>query len=392
MRQPAVLGGPPAFPDGLPFARPYTPPLERVTARVAPSYERGMLTNGPLVAELEERMAERLGVARVVAVASCTSGLMLVLRHLAPAGASVLLPSFTFSASAHAPAWCGLVPVFGECRPDTFQVDVADIEARLGGAARPGAIVATHVFGAPCPVEALEALARSAGLPLVFDAAHALGALRGERRVGGFGDAEVFSLSPTKLVMGGEGGIVATNRDDVADAVVLGRDYGNPGDYDCRFPGLNARMSEFHAAVALESLDLLDDHLERRQALARRYRELLATVDGIAVQEVDEGDMSTYKDFTIRVDDGFGLGRDDVVVALAAEGIDTRRYFHPPVHAQQAYAHLPRAVLPVTDDVSGRVISLPMFARLTPDDVTTVAETLASLGHQAEQVTSRLSA
>ncbi len=387
-----MLGGAKAFPGGLPFARPYTPPLERVTARLAPSYERGVLTNGPLVRELEECMAERLGVARTVAVASCTSGLMLVLRHLAPPGTSVLLPSFTFSASAHAPVWCGMTPVFTECRADTFQVDVDDLGTRLAGAGDPGAVVATHVFGAPCDVDPLQLLSRSTGVPLVFDAAHALGASRQGRLVGAFGDAEVFSLSPTKLVVGGEGGIVATNRQDVAEAVVLGRDYGNPGDYDCRFPGLNARMSELHAALALESLDLLDDHLERRQALARRYCELLAGVDGISVQVVGPGDVSTYKDFTIRVDDDFGVSRADVVAALAAEGIDTRCYFDPPVHVQQAYARLPGAILPVTDDLAGRVISLPMFARLAPDDATTVVEALASLGQQAEQVSARLSA
>jgi dTDP-4-amino-4,6-dideoxygalactose transaminase len=380
-----VLGGSPAFPDGLPFARPYTPPLERVTARLVPSYERGMLTNGALVRELEERMAERLGVARAVAVASGTSGLMLALRHLVPSGRSAVLPSFTFSASAHAPAWCGLVPVFTECHADSFQVDVADVRARLTGGGA-GAVIATHVFGAPCDVEGLEALSRSAGLPLVFDAAHALGATRQGRPVGGFGDVEVFSLSPTKLVVGGEGGVVATNREDVAEAVRLGRDYGNPGDYDCRFPGLNARMSEFHAAVALESLELLDDHLQRRQTLARCYRKLLADVRGIAVQVVSDGDVSTYKDFTIRVDDDFGLGRDALVAALGAEGIDTRCYFDPPVHAQQAYASLPRADLPVTNDLSGRVISLPIFARLAVADVEAVVEVLASLGHQAEQV------
>ena len=388
MRQPAVLGGRPAFPEGLPFARPFTPPLERVTARLVPSYARGVLTNGPLVGELEARMADRLGVAHAVAVSSCTSGLMLVLRHLARPDSSAVLPSFTFSASAHAPAWCGLTPVFAECRPDTFQVDVSDLHARLatGGV---GAVIATHVFGAPCDVEGLESVTQAAGLPLVFDAAHALGARHGSRAVGGHGDAEVFSLSPTKLVVGGEGGVVATDREDVAEAVRLGRDYGNPGNYDCRFPGLNARMSEFHAAMALESLGLLDDHLERRQTLARCYRDLLSGVTGISVQVVDDGDTSTYKDFTIRVDDDFGVGRDALRAALAAEGIDTRCYFDPPVHAQQAYASLPRAVLPATDDLAGRVLSLPMFARLAVAEVEAVVEVLASLGHQAEQVATR---
>ena len=387
MRHPAALGGPPAFPDGLPFARPFTPSLAAVTGRLGPSYDRGILTNGPLVRELEERTAERLGVAHVVAVASCTSGLMLVLRHLVASGGSVALPSFTFSASAHAPAWCGLLPSFVECQADTFQVDVSDLEARLDGT---DAIVATHVFGAPAPVEQLEKLAESAGIPLVFDAAHALGSRRQGRPVGASGHAEVFSLSPTKLVVGGEGGLVATNRDDVAEAVVLGRDYGNPGDYDCRFPGVNARMSELHAATALESLSMLDDHLVRRHALADRYRAGLESVDGIAVQVVDDGDSSTYKDFTIRVDDDFGISRDVLATALAAEGIDTRRYFFPPVHAQQAYAHLPPAKLPVTDEVAGRVLSLPMFGRLPLDAVDAVVEALAAVHHYADQVGARV--
>ena len=386
MRQPAVLGGRPAFPDGLPFARPYTPPLEAVMARVRPSYDAGALTNGRLTRELEEKVAERLGVAHVVAVGSCTSGLMLALRHLQGSGA-VALPSFTFSASAHAPHWCGLEPVFVECRPDTFQVDVADLRWRADGV---GCIVATHVFGAPCPAEQLEALAADAGAALVFDAAHALGATRQGRQVGGFGDVEVFSLSPTKLVVGGEGGLVATDRDDVAEAVVLGRDYGNPGDYDCRFPGINARMSELHAATALESFTMLDDHLQRRQEAADHYRVGLKGVDGISVQVVDDGDTSTFKDFTISVGDDFGISRDALGAALGAEGIDTRRYFFPPVHAQHAYAHLPPAELPVTDDVAGRVISLPMFARLALTDIDLVVEALASVGHHAEQIGARM--
>ncbi|MDP9420561.1 MAG: DegT/DnrJ/EryC1/StrS family aminotransferase [Actinomycetota bacterium] len=385
MRQPAALGGSPAFTDGLPFARPYTPPLDAVAARLAPSYDRGILTNGPLVRELEDCLGERLGVAHVVAVASCTSGLMLSLRHLQRAG-KVVLPSFTFSATAHAAHWCGVEPVFAECRPETFQVDVADLGGRLDGA---GAILATHVFGAPCPAEQLEALAAEAGTALVFDAAHALGATRQGRAVGGFGDAEVFSLSPTKLVAGGEGGIVATNRGDLAEAVVLGRDYGNPGDYDCRFPGINARMSELHAAMALESLAMLDEHLERRRVAAERYRSGLEAVEGISVQTVDAGDTSTYKDFTVSVDDDFGISRDATRQALAAEGIDTRCYFDPPVHAQQAYAHLPAAELPVTEDAARRVLTLPMFARLPLEAIDAVVGALASIGHHAEQLAAR---
>ena len=389
MKAPAILGGPPAFPDGLPFARPFTAPLEAVTARLRPSYESGQLTNGRLVRLLEEQVAERLGVPHVVAVSSCTAGLMLTIQALCPEG-PVLLPSFTFSASGHAVVWNGNPPAFAECDPRTLQLDLADAGARLDDVS---GILATHVFGAPCRPSEVEELARSRDLPLVFDAAHALGATHGDRPVGGFGDAEVFSLTPTKTVVAGEGGLVATGRDDLAERLRVGRDYGNPGDYDTRFVGLNARMSEFHAAMALESLALLDEQLGLRAALAVRYCEGLAAVPGVAVQHVADGDTSTYKDFSIILDPrAFGLSRDPLVAALAADGVDTRNYFDPPVHRQQAYAGGPPVDLPVTDDVASRVTSLPMFARLGLGDVDRVVECLAAIQARAGEVADTVTA
>ena len=247
-------------------------------------------------------------------------------------------------------------------------------------------VLATHVFGAPAPVERLESLARAAGIPLVFDAAHAFGATRQERKVGGFGDAEVFSMTPTKLLVAGEGGLVATGNADLAATVRLARDYGNPGDYDTRFPGLNARLSEMHAATALESLRLLPEHLERRRAVAAAYSKGLDAVDGIVTQLVDAGDESTYKDFTVRVLPEFGVARDGVVRALEADGIDTRCYFSPPVHRQQAYASLGAPALPVTEALAAEVVSLPIFGDLAPGDVDRVVEVLAALHEHAEEV------
>jgi dTDP-4-amino-4,6-dideoxygalactose transaminase len=383
MKRPAILDGLPAFVDPLPFARPFTPPLDKVMARLAPSYERGELTNGRLVRALEQQAADRLGVPHVVAVSSCTAGLMLTIQALAPEG-PVLLPSFTFSASGHAVVWNRHRPLFAECDPHTFQLDLDDASSRLAGA---GAILATHVFGAPCRPAAVEAMGLAHGLPVVFDAAHAFGARHRDRPVGGFGDAEVFSLSPTKPVVAGEGGLVATRSADLARLLRVGRDYGNPGDYDTRFVGLNARMSEFHAAMALESLHLLDEQLARRRAAAARYCSGLAGVAGIETQEIDPRDTSTYKDFSIIVDpDTFGLSRDLLVRGLTAEGIDTRNYFDPPVHRQQAYAGVASGELPVTDDVCRRVTSLPMFGALSVDAVDRVVECVLALHQHAEEV------
>jgi dTDP-4-amino-4,6-dideoxygalactose transaminase len=381
---PAVLGGDPAFPDGLPFFRPPRPPLAAVTERLAPGYEQGMLTNGRLVRQLEDEAAAYLDVPHVVAVASCTAGLMLTMQALTKAGTHVAMPSFTFSATAHAAAWAGAIPRFVECEDDTCQLDLVDAASRLDGASL---LVATHLFGAPCNPEGVEDLGRRHGVPVMFDSAHAFGSTRRGRKVGGFGAAEVFSLSPTKPLIAGEGGLVATRDDDLAARLRLGRDYGNPGDYNTRFVGLNARMSELHAAVALASLAELEDHLAVRRDLADLYRKALADVPGVRVQAVDPEDASTYKDLTVLVDrDTFGLSRDGLVAALRAEGVDTRCYFSPPVHSQDAYAPVATDELPVTDRVAASVVSLPLWRDMPDGAVEQVVAAVARIGANGEAV------
>jgi dTDP-4-amino-4,6-dideoxygalactose transaminase len=370
----ALLGGAPAFPDGIPFVRPPAPDLARVAEILGPSWERGALTNGPLVAELERRAAEILQVPYVVAVSSCTTGLMLALRAL-EIDKPVVMPSFTFSASAHAVAWNGATPRFAECDPSSFQLSTADAAARLDGA---GAVLATHMFGAPCSPKEVEDLARVAGVPVVFDAAHAFGAAHAGVPVGSFGDAEVFSLTPTKPLVAGEGGLVATTREDVAYRVRIGRDYANPGDYDTQFVGLNGRMSEMHAATALASLAQYDANQARRFQLVDRYCAGLGAIDGIRVQTLTATDRSSWKDFTIAVDhERFGIGRDMLRRVLGAEGVDTRTYFDPPVHRQRSYRRV-AADLPVTDDVSSRVLSLPVYPALGGQDVDRIVALIAA--------------
>jgi dTDP-4-amino-4,6-dideoxygalactose transaminase len=381
----ARLGGTPRFAEGLPFARPARPRLERVMRRVAPSYEAGMPTNGPLVAELEERIADRLGVAHIVGVSSCTSGLILTLQAVTNARVGpVVLPSFTFAASGHAVLWNHRAPRFVECDAATFQIDLEHTTDHLAGAA---ALMATHVFGAPCEPAAVEQRARAAGVPVVFDAAHALGALTNGCPVGGHGDAEVFSLTPTKSLVAGEGGLVATNDTGLAETLRIGRDYGNPGDYDTRFAGLNARMSEMHAAVALESLEIFDETLERRRDLAATYMKYLDAIPGLSFQAVSPGDTSNFKDITITIDASrFGLTRDQLVGVLAAEGIDTRTYFDPPVHRQQAYRDMEMAHLPITDAVAGSVVSLPIYPNLDEHAVELVADAVFAAHVHAEEI------
>jgi dTDP-4-amino-4,6-dideoxygalactose transaminase len=375
-RKPAVLGGPPAFPGGLPFVRVSVPPLDRVTERLRPSYEAGRLTDGPLVRTLEEEAAEHLGAQHVVAVSSGTAGLMLAIRVIAPLGRAVLLPSFTFSASAHAVAWNGLVPRFADSDGRTFHLDHNDAEFRLGDA---GVIMPTHLFGAPCAAERFEALARRTGTALIFDAAHGFGATRQGRTVGSFGDAEVFSLSPTKLLTSGEGGLVATPHDDVARSLRSGRDYGNSSNDEFQFVGLNARMSELHAAVALEALADIDAKLARRRELGRRYSRHIDEIPGLRSQAIDDGDEVTYKAYSIVVEPEYGVERDVLIDALQAEGIETRRYFWPAVHEQRPYASSGTAELPVSSDLASRVVTLPIWPAMSDADVDTIADVLTTI-------------
>jgi dTDP-4-amino-4,6-dideoxygalactose transaminase len=376
MRRPAILGGAPAFPEGLPFARVSVPSLDRVTERLRPSYEAGRLTDGPLVRELEEATAERLGARHVVAVSSGTAGLMLALRVVAPPGRPVMLPSFTFSASAHAVAWNGLVPRFADSDALTFHLDPHDAELRLGDA---GVIMPTHLFGAPCAAEQFEVLARRTGRALVFDAAHGFGAIRQGRAVGSFGDAEVFSLSPTKLLTSGEGGLVATPNDDVARALRSGRDYGNSADNDEAFIGLNARMSELHAALALEALSELDMRVARRREIGHRYDQHVDEIPGLRSQAVDDGDEVTRKAYSIVVEPEYEVERDVLVEALQAEGIETRRYFSPAVHEQKQYKAAATADLPVSTDLSRCIVTLPIWPGMSDADVDLIADVLSAI-------------
>jgi dTDP-4-amino-4,6-dideoxygalactose transaminase len=377
--RPAAEGGQPMFPEGLPLAKPDVADPGAVARATAEILASGVLTNGPYVRRLEETAARYLGVRHCVAVASCTTGLMLALRVSGLSG-DVVLPSFTFSATAHAVAWNGLRPAFTDIRPDTLLLD--PVAAARATGMRTSAILATHTYGTPCDVEALRNVARRNGIRLFFDAAHAFGSRRGSAMVGGFGDAEVFSLSPTKVLIAGEGGIIATNDDTLAERCHYGRDYGNPGDYDTRFIGLNARMSELHAATALASFSNLEERIGRRNQLAERYRKALGNLPGIGFPVVDEGDRSTYKDFTILVDaEEFGMGAAELAQALAAEGVQTRRYYSPPVHRQRAYRTVgpSNGALPVTDAAAARVLTLPLWTGMDDEQVDRVSIAVARL-------------
>ncbi len=384
-RMPAALGGTPAFEESVSLIRPNLPPWEGVRARFERIYRSRMLTNAATVEELEIETASLLGVKNAVALSSCTSGLILTMKSLGITG-EVIVPSFTFSATGHAIYWAGAKPVFADCSRRDWNISIQSITEAMSDDTQ--AILAVHIFGNPAPVHALREFAEERGIHLLFDAAHAFGASVAGIPVGGFGTAEIFSLSPTKLLTGGEGGLLTTGDEALAREIRHLRNYGNRGDYNCFAAGLNARMPEFNAALILEGLPLVGAEIDERGRLARIYREELSGTPGIAFQEIPGQNRHSWKDFTVVIEPGeFGIDRDRLCTLLAAENIQTRKYFYPPLHMQDAYAGLPQrsANLAVTDWLTRRVLTLPLYSHLGEEGVRRIAGAIRRIHeHSAE--------
>lgn len=379
---PAYRGGQPAFAERFRFIQPSLPELQAVLAEYEPVYRSGLITNANIVSRLEAAVAERLGVKHCVAVSSCTSGLMLVLRGLGLSG-EVIVPSFTFFATGHVTRWNNLVPVFADCDPDTWTLDPADVERRI--TPNTTAILGVHLYGNPCNVEALQEIARRRRLKLVFDSAHAFGSRYRGIPVGSFGDAEVFSMSPTKVLVAGEGGLVTTNDATLASAIRYMRNYGDLGAYNPAWIGMNARMAEFNAALALVGLGMVEQKIARRNYIAQTYTDLLSSLQGVGFQQVHPADTHTFKDYSVHITAGsFGMARDQLAEALLAENIETKKYFYPPLHKQDLYRgfHSPGDPdLSHTDYVADGILSLPIYESLPDETVARVAEAIRRIAN-----------
>ncbi len=385
--KPAILGGAVLFERGLNLATPDLPPVESFFEGLCSIIDTGVLTKGKFLREFERAVAALAGTKEAVGVSSCTSGLLLVHKCLKIEG-EVILPSFTFMASALGIVWNNASPVFVDIDPQTWNVDPAKVEESL--TERTGAIIATHVFGNPANVDELWRIAQKAGVPLVFDAAHGFGSRHNGVPVGGSGSCEVFSCSPTKLVICGEGGVVTTNNEELACELRCAREYGNVGNYDLVLPGLNARLPEFNALLGLKGLERLEGVVQRRNYLVGRLKQLLGDLPGVQFQKVLDGERSSYKDLTCRIDAvEFGLSRDEVVQALAAEGIDTRNYYDPPCHKQtywRTQGRIGPSGLVNTEQLSKSALTLPLSSRLLDADIDNLAEALWRLHKHCSSV------
>jgi dTDP-4-amino-4,6-dideoxygalactose transaminase len=364
----------------MPIIRPTLPPWAEVEADLRAVWESGLLTTASQVAALEREVADRVGVPHVVALGNCTAGLVLMWIAAGIEGpGEVIVPSFTFAATAHGIAWNGLTPVFVECHEETFNVDVAAVRAAI--TERTKAILAVHVFGLPADVDELEALSEEHGIPLLFDAAQALGASYRGRAAGSFGLCEVFSMSPTKVITAGEGGLLTTHDGELAARMRFLRDYGKgPDGQDMHWIGLNGRMSEFHAAVGRAALRHADAYIARRLALIAAYRERLAGLPGIGFQEMGADRAASGNYMVLRIDaQRCPISRDALYARLAELGIQAKKYFWPPVHQHTAYARrFPPGSLPRTERASGGGLALPLYGHMTDAQMERVVDAVRS--------------
>lgn len=348
------------------------------------------LSLGPKLREFETAMAAYVGSPHAVGVSSGTAGLHLALLALGVgAGDEVIVPSFTFIAVANAVRCVGATPVFTDIDAATLNLDPVRVEEAI--TARTRAAIVVHTFGRPADLTSLLRIAERHKLLLIEDACEAIGAEIGGQRVGSFGDAGVFAFYPNKQITTGEGGMVVTRDAQVARHIVALRNHGryeslpaaeNPEASDPWFEhaelGFNYRLSEMQCALGLAQLGRIEEMLARREAIARRYCELLGGDSNLILPAIDvPGQRSSWFVFVVALAERFSAtDRDRVRGELAAQGIATGRYFAP-IHLQPAYAGWGEgARLAVTESVAARALALPFFNRITDGELERVCDAL----------------
>lgn len=380
----ALFGGDPTFSNPRHVNRPSAPPPGAFEQRVDAILKTRWFSNqGPMAEKLEAELAEFLGVGHCVATANGTVAMELVAQALG-LGGEVIMPSYTFIATAHAFAWHGMTPVFCDVDPVTQNIDPAQVEALI--TPRTEALVGVHLWGRPCDIDGLRRVADKHQLALLFDAAHAFASSYQGQRVGGFGDAEVFSFHATKAFHCGEGGAVTTNDGELAKKVSLLRNFGFIGYDQTAAIGVNGKMSELSAALGLSNLEGLETSLAQSRRVRNQYRSILSSAASMRLPPLPESDNHHY--MVANIDRcGGGLSRDQLVEILHAENIMARRYFYPGCHRLEPYASDGRRWdLPVTEDLGQTSLVLPSGSAISEQDVTAIAELLHELSEAGPEI------
>ena len=388
----AYFGGDAAFTEPLHVGRPNIGNRHDFEERLADILDRHWLTNGGrYVSDFEKRIAEIVGVEHCVAMCNATVGLEIAIRALDLTG-EVIVPSFTFIATAHALKWQGITPVFCDIDRNTYNIDPAAVEKLI--TKKTTGILPVHVFGRPCNVEALEEIAARRGLKLLFDSAHAFACSHGDGMIGGFGDAEVFSFHATKFINSMEGGAVVTNDAELAAKMRLMKNFGFSNYDQTDYIGTNGKMNEVSAAFGLTNLESVQDFIDINYRNYQQYAAELANIDGLSLITYDTENKCNYQYIVLEIDEEkTRVNRDQLVELLHKENVLARRYFYPGCHRMEPYrSDDPDAVLPVTDEVAERVVALPTGTAVDSEQIAAICEVVRFIVSNGAEVKERFSA
>jgi dTDP-4-amino-4,6-dideoxygalactose transaminase len=389
----AIFGGAPAFAETLHVGRPNIGDRERLFARFNDLLDRKWLTNnGPYVQEFEKQIAAITGVKHCVAVCNATAGLE-VLAHSLGMHGEVIVPSFTFIATAHALRWLGIKPVFCDIDPCTHNLDPNRVEALITPLTT--GILAVHTWGRGCDDAALRRIADRHNLRLLYDAAHAFACSYRGQMIGNLGDGEVFSFHATKFVNSFEGGAITTNDDALAGRLRAVINFGYDPDDEINHLGINAKMSEASAAMGITGLESLDEVVARNSLNYKAYRRELGMLDGFKVLAYDETEKNNFQYIVVEVDaDIAGIDRNTLVKVLHAENVLARKYFYPGCHMAEPYrTEQPEAArsLPCTNELVERVMTLPNGMAVTPADIQAIAGLIRFAAENGERIRKQVS-
>ncbi len=335
--------------------------------------------NGELVQRLEATLAEYLGVRHCILVCNATVGLQIACHALDLSG-EVILPAFTFVATAHALQWERIKPVFADVDPITHTICPSSIESKITD--QTSAIVGVHLWGTPCDTEAIDQIASRYNLATMYDAAHAFGSKHNGKMVGNFGCCEVFSFHATKFFNTFEGGAITTNDDELASKIRLMKNFGFSGMDNVVHLGTNGKMPEVCAAMGLASFAALDDILAVNRTNFERYQQQLRGAKGLRLIDYTNQEATNWQYIVLEIDaDEFGCTRDELLQKLHDENIRARRYFYPGCHRMEPYNTLypiQRERLPETDRLANRVLCLPTGTSISRDDIDRVCSVITT--------------
>ena len=388
----ATFGGQPAFGEKLHVGRPNIGDRDQLMQRLNDILDTRWLSNmGPYEKEFERSICDLTGVRNCIAMCNATVALEIAIRACNLTG-EVIIPSFTFIATAHALRWQKINPVFCDLDPETHNLDPTKIEELITD--KTTGIIPVHLWGRACDTEAIEEIARRHNLQVVYDAAHALGCSSKGKMIGGFGRAEVFSFHPTKFINSFEGGAIVTDDDDLAEKMRLMKNFGFAGIDQISYIGTNGKMSEASAAMGLTSLESMDRFVATNRDNYQEYRDRLTSIPGLRQASYDEREKCNYQYIVVEVEEAItGINRDELIQVLWAENVLARRYFYPGCHRSEPYRSdflQGGPLLPETDKIAGRVMTLPTGTAVGRTEIEKICQIIDFTVRQGKEIHERL--